>query len=259
MAVTAASFAVSWAATFEMRRLPRRTEPRPELYQEPKQVPAVREPFKLERKGEQYEIQPVADYELYGLVVSSHNAKSFWDISHAMWDDHLNTKDVCVVWGKNLELNLASFKFWSGDFTCYYMSKDPKSFSVFNHHQISNNHLLPSGPIVAKAIANAEIGDQIRMKGQLANYSINGGPFRKTSTVRTDTEGGACETVFINEFEILARENGFWIYLSRSAWMLFLISGGLLLAGVLRIVLRHEQRVSAGEDTTRPSNPVASE
>jgi hypothetical protein len=64
------------------------------------------------------------------------------------------------------------------------------------------------------------------MSGYLAEYSHAGGFFRGSSTVRTDTGNGACETVYLEAFDILKNGGRRWHYLR---WF----SGFLLVASVL--------------------------
>ncbi len=54
----------------------------------------------------------------------------------------------------------------------------------------------------------AEPGDHVRLKGVLAEYANkNNGFFRGTSTIREDTGNGACETVYLDSFEIINKAN----------------------------------------------------
>jgi hypothetical protein len=71
-------------------------------------------------------------------------------------------------------------------------------------NQLSNNHLISADPFVRDRIADVRIGDQIRIKGQLARYGAVGGGLRGTSTTRDDTGDGACETILVEEFNIVA-------------------------------------------------------
>ena len=80
--------------------------------------------------------------------------------------------------------------------------------------QFSNNHLISDNPFLLKKISSVEPGDQVHITGMLAEYSHSNGRFKRgTSTVRTDTGNGACETIFVEEFEILQRNNVFWRWL----------------------------------------------
>jgi hypothetical protein len=54
----------------------------------------------------------------------------------------------------------------------------------------------------------SEPGDHIRLKGMLVTYSNPAnGFFRGTSTTRNDTGNGACETIFITDFELVKKAN----------------------------------------------------
>ncbi len=56
------------------------------------------------------------------------------------------------------------------------------------------------------------VGDQVHVRGYLAEYSHDQGLhfFRGTSTTRTDQGNGACETVYATDAEILRAGNGGW-------------------------------------------------
>ena len=52
--------------------------------------------------------------------------------------------------------------------------------------------------------------DQIVLKGYLVNYRHDQGFHRKTSITRNDKGGGACETLFVTQCQILRKGNPFW-------------------------------------------------
>lgn len=74
------------------------------------------------------------------------------------------------------------------------------------------------------ALKSAEIGDQVRFRGMLARYSHAGGFQRGSSTTRTDTGNGACETVYLTSFEITRKSNPGWRLIHRLSVMVALIS-----------------------------------
>ncbi len=84
------------------------TLPEPEHYdsahlKNPVQATTSLRPFVASVNGEQYRIQPKFDYELHGVVVSSHEADALGDIwHHDRWKDFLNVRDLCVIWGDNV-------------------------------------------------------------------------------------------------------------------------------------------------------------
>ena len=62
--------------------LPAPAEIDPALLAEPRQEPTEREPFEFTHEGRTVRIRPVAEYELWGLVVSHNNIESIADIYH---------------------------------------------------------------------------------------------------------------------------------------------------------------------------------
>lgn len=169
-------------------------------------------PFEVERKAVLYLVTPVAGYELLGLVVSEHDSRDFTDLSHELWKDNLNVKDVCVVWGRNVASGVyRKMKFRNRDFTCYYYYPDSATGSLFTESCLSNNHLLAGDDRMARKVRKVRRGDQIRVRGWLASYERPGTPFRRgTSTTRDDRGNGACETIYVTEFEVLRPGNPGW-------------------------------------------------
>jgi len=191
-------------------------------FRDPIQFKTTKRPFSFFYRGETYDIEPVANYELWGLVVTKNNINSWADIMHT--DASVDIKDICVIWGENVAgSDYQKVNFSSGDFTCYFQYP---YMTVFDHNKISNNHLLSDNLNVREKIRNAKIGDQIHVKGMLVNYSPRSNPKwrRVSSTIRTDTGNGACEVLFVNEFDILASNNGGWYLLATiSKWLFFIL------------------------------------
>jgi len=189
------------------------------LYQEPLQTEVKQPPFQVKAGGTEYTIKPLYSYELAGLIVSYHHSASFADYYHELWGDKLNLKDICVVWGSNITTNAyRESKFKSAPFMCYWWVPDDVPF---DQTKISNNHLITEKKALARQIMRARKGDQIYLKGFLAEYSTADGFHRGTSTTRTDTWNGACETIYLSEFRILKAANTGWRGLaSLSKWLL---------------------------------------
>lgn len=199
------------------------------LLDEPVQRAVFKEPQQITVGKITYEVRPLYQYELYGLVVSKHNADTWWDFLHKEWNDQLNITDLCVVWGNNVKSGAyREIDFSSGQFTCNFETSSSEAWASFNTSAISNNHLLTGDPALASQMRKVRIGDQIHFTGHLAEYSHNHGfPFKRgTSTVRTDSGNGACETVYIDSFEVLQRGGAPWYALQ---W----VGAGLLLLGLI--------------------------
>lgn len=224
LALSAAAFVF---ALFMQDRLPPPGRVLPELLAEPVQSPGdLPEPFEAERKGMTYIITPLFSYELAGLVVSTHDADSFVDISHEAWRDYINIKDLCIIWGRNVETGVyARMRFRNRDFTCFYTYRDEETGALFSEDCLSNNHLLPADEIAAAAVKRARKGDQVSFKGWLVSYGIKGSPYKRvSSTSRKDRGNGACETVFVKEFRILKAANPGWRTLRRVALWVFVLA-----------------------------------
>ncbi len=206
-------------AQFRSRDLPGEEQILPQLAAEPIQQETRQPEFQMERGGVTYTISPKFDYELHGLVVSFHDVTDHLipDFHRWGWGDNLNEKDLCVLWGENLRENIyKKMAFRNGSWTCWFRTQDRKVWRQFNLHQVANNHLLENDESVRRAILKTGVGDQIRIKGQLVEYSHSGGFKRGTSVTRTDQGQGACETIFVREFEILKRANRPWSDLSEN-------------------------------------------
>jgi len=224
--------ALAFTVSFLMRnRLPDKGLVLGPLVQNPVQTKdAVPGPFEVTRKKFTYTVTPLFNYELWGMVVSYHHAASFIDVSHQQWNDYLNTKDICVIWGKNVATGIYErMKFKNRDFTCFYRYPDRETGELFTENCLSNNHLLPADPFVAAAVLKARKGDQVHFKGWLVSYGQKGAPYsRGSSTVRNDRGNGACEVVYITDFEILREANAAW----RALYKLSLVLIGLSIAAL---------------------------
>lgn len=210
-AVVVAGVTLFFAGDWQAASLPAASKILNAIDQEPDQS-LVNEPeVTKEISGEVYRIQPRFSYRISGLVVEEHDSQSWLDISHASWRDHLNTRDLCLLWGANAKSSyLSQWHFSHGDWTCFVETRSAAAWAAFNQDQISNNHILPASAEIAEAIENIQIGDQIELIGRLANYNINGGPSRSSSVVRTDRGNGACEVIYVTGVSVLKRNARAW-------------------------------------------------
>lgn len=175
----------------------------PALASEPAQAPTSKPPFTALWNGVEYRVEPQFEYELYGLVVSyrQHNGNSRM---HRRANDHLNVADLCVIWGHNAASeHLGKLEFWNGIFTCNVQTSDRAAWQSFRMREMSNNHLISDDPDIRERVRDVRIGDQVRISGQLSSYVSHGGR-RGTSTTRDDTGDGACETIYVERFEVVA-------------------------------------------------------
>ena len=222
------------AGLYKDGSLPAPGELRAEIALEPVQEPVSLPHVKTRVGGVDYTIEPSHLYDIYGLVVSKHNADSWWDWVHAATNDHLNVTDLCVVWGSNATSGAyRDIAFSSGQWTCNFQTDSDAAYKAFDITEISNNHILTDQPSLAKKLRHVRIGDQIHITGQLAAYRHQAGMdfFRGTSTTRLDTGNGACETIFASDVTVIGSAPATW---RRLAW-----AGGLgmLLCAVARLLM----------------------
>jgi hypothetical protein len=198
----------------------------PELGNEPLQTPTRKQPFNVEFNGVNYSVGPEYAYDITGMIVSyrHHDGNSRM---HSRANDHLNMLDVCVIWGDNpANERLHKISFWNGIFTCNVKTRDQQAWDAFDMKQLSNNHLISNDEFIRRQVRKIRVGDQIRIKGYLSSYASEGGSERGTSTTRTDTGDGACETIYVEQFKIVRPATSYWRI---SMWT----SLALLLAGLV--------------------------
>ena len=103
----------------------------------------------LSYAGSDYEIRPRAEYILSGLVVSENDFDDELNIDYD--SESINSKDVGIIWGSNLESNdYHKVKFKSDAWFLYWRYSGPNI--KFNKNEVSNTHLVAS---------SQEIKDQI--------------------------------------------------------------------------------------------------
>jgi hypothetical protein len=189
----------------------------------PRQTPTRSRPFSVRAGEQRYDIKPLYDYELRGMVVSMHHSDSFLDIYHHQdWGDFINIKDICVIWGDNVRSAVyQDMDFKNTTWTCWAYWPNGEVRRRFSDAQLSNNHLLADRPAIQEAIMSARPGDQVRLRGMLAEYSNPANGFQRgTSTSRQDRGNGACETIYVKDFQIEQRANPGWRRLfTVSAWL----------------------------------------
>ncbi len=208
--VIATSFIWLVVSFWNRNDLPRNIDYVAEILNEPLQNATAKPSFNASFNGVDYLIEPEYEYDLYGMVVSyrHHDGDSRM---HLQANDHLNMLDVCVIWGDNTSnRRLHKIGFWNGIFTCIVQTRDREAWAAFDMYQLSNNHLLSDDEFVRDQVKGIHVGDQIHVRGYLASYSSANGGTRGTSTTRLDTGDGACETIFVEAFDIIGPATSYW-------------------------------------------------
>ena len=211
---------------------PKMTHKAQEVDNDPVQTPTSRKPFTFSYKGTSYQVDPVFDYDISGIIVSHNDITAFGDIYHD--DKSVDTKDLCLLWGDNLAAStLSQSRFHNESVSCH-VDRAPEDFRA---DQFSNNHLVTNSDSVRRDIDRVEVGDQVQIKGMLVNYYPAGMPdySRNSSTTRTDTAGGACEVVFVNSIRTLVHGDHKWI--TRYTIFIGLFFWGLVIRFILFCVI----------------------
>ena len=209
---------------------------------EPLQTPTQSPSFKTQVNAQTYTVTPLFDYQLNGVVVTDYESGSFGDIyHHRRWKDFLNVKDLCVVWGENVRSDVfRKMAYDSGPWTCFIQASDRQTAEQFKDDQLSNNHLLTDDIGLHRLIMSVAPGDQVMIKGMLADYENPASSFKRgTSTTRTDTGNGACETVYVTDFAIVKKANRLWRAVYRIALFLAIAS---TLCFVVTLLVRPAKR-----------------
>jgi len=229
-----ASLVLLLASCWQRNEFPENLTVAPDLLKPPLQRAVNIQPFTVSNNGTDYRIEPRYRYDLRGLVVSYAHHNGNYSL-HRLWNDHINVADVCVVWSENTNASdLNRIKFWNGKFTCNFETGDTGVWKRFRQDQVSNNHLLTVDSLIRKKIKQLRIGDQIRIRGWLVNYSNDTGFSRGTSTTRDDTGNGACETIYLKDFEILRPLDNGWRLVMKLALAGVIGSSLLWLVAVMR-------------------------
>jgi hypothetical protein len=205
------------------------------LFEAPLQKRVQGKPIDASVNGVDYRIQPRYSYDLRGLVVSLHDSDSWWDYAHKAWSDHINVVDLCVVWGANARSGAyRGISFSNNQWECHWSTTSSEAWSAFRQDEVANNHMVTGDPAVAKALRAVRIGDQIRVRGYLVDYTTwqggrQLGGARVSSEVRTDSGNGACEVLYIESMETLDSAGRQWrlalkialgvLILSMIAWL----------------------------------------
>ena len=200
-----------WLGRAEGESLPTPTRIDHRVYRSPIQEPTAQKPFNVVLDDRPYRVQPKFSYEICGLVVSEHHSDSMFDMYHRMTGDYLNVCDLALVWGVNAKTGIyQKGKFSNQDFTAWVEYDDGLDWYSFRMNEFSNNHLITENPNTRKKLKRIAVGDQVRIKGVLAEYFSPPDYHRGTSITRDDTGGRACETIYVNEVEVIQSANTGW-------------------------------------------------
>lgn len=112
--------------------------------------------------------------------------------------------DLALGWGRMSDESILEAINISQRNRFYYWQTDnfPIPRKEIEQHS-ANMHLIPANDHIASQIDKVKAGELVRFNGFLVNLKRDNGWYWKSSTSRNDTGRGACELVWVEEFEIV--------------------------------------------------------
>ena len=149
-------------------------------------------PIRKNVRGVEYLLEPLATYKIFARVVSRKRYYLSDDVI-------LSPVDLALAWGSlTTPKALDEVKYDHGQRFLYYW---PQSGTFITIDEIylhtANVHIIPSNNRMETVAKNIRIGDIVVLEGYLVNVSTVGGFTWRTSLVRTDRAGGACEVLYL--------------------------------------------------------------
>lgn len=142
-------------------------------------------------------VTPLADYSIRARVLSRREYN--YDPTSA-----LSPLDLALGWGRMSDsavidrLDISQ----SGRFYRWHCSTLPLPMAEIGRSS-ANTHIIPASADVASVVKKAIRGDIVKLEGRLVECQLNGeGRPWRSSLTRDDTEGGACEIMWVEKAEI---------------------------------------------------------
>lgn len=169
--------------------------------EEPFQVPVTPEKaFAQTFFAEGYLITPLAEFEMKGKILSRRT------YSFGRPTD-LPPIDLALGWGRMSDESIVKdlkvkqgirFYFWKTR-----TGSPPIPIGEIISHS-ANMHMIPASEEVKAALLDTHRGEIVRLRGKLVEVlSPNDQWHWKSSLARDDTGGGACEVIWVEQFEVI--------------------------------------------------------
>lgn len=207
-------FLIAFIVTFFVQKNYRSVnEFHPDVLKAPSQV-KIADQSKIRFIQDEYEyiLTPLFSYQISGFVV--HKMDYRWFSIYK--SDSVFPLDLCLIWGDNVKSGVYKSKQlrFSQDMRFCFWRYNGNDVNL-SGTDISNNHLLVQNDGILKEINSVYPGDQVEIKGKLINIQARnlGEPGTydpsyfeiNSSTTMNDTGAGACEIIYVEDFDILQR------------------------------------------------------
>ena len=149
-------------------------------------------------QSEGYEIEPLASYDITARVLS---VKHYPDGSDRFAD--VSSVDLALGWGPMADRQLLEQLNVRQDGRWYFVKWRGLPLTAKQVIENSaNTHILPANSAVAAKLADVKAGDVVTLKGYLVDTRASDGWTWASSTTRTDTGGGSCESFWVESVEV---------------------------------------------------------
>ncbi|MCW8932716.1 MAG: hypothetical protein OQL19_21075 [Gammaproteobacteria bacterium] len=142
-------------------------------------------------------VDPKASFEIEAKVLAKKNYSSDPE-------SIASPVDLALGWGRMSDESILEKISISQRKRFYYWRVDefPIPRSEIERHS-ANMHLIPANESIERKIEEVEPGALVRFNGYLVNLERDNGWHWNTSLTRNDTGGGACELVWVEEFDVI--------------------------------------------------------
>ncbi len=162
--------------------------------------PSSKDSMIIEMENNQFTLTPLAEYQLFGMVVSR---ETYLDD----WNAKVSPIDLAIVWGKLAEPEYDRYLTYDQDNRWYFFKY--KAESPFNESYVishsSNNHIIPGNKNIDLAIKAIKRKEKVALEGVLVNLvgMVKGERVTwNTSLSRKDTGNGSCELFYVTKVRI---------------------------------------------------------
>jgi len=144
-----------------------------------------------------YRVQPLASFEITARVLGK---ERYWLDRGA----ELAPYDLALGWGRMSDSAVLDQMSISQSWRWYrWRARTPPIPMGEIAASSANMHMVPSDEIVRRSLGRVREGDVVRIVGKLVEVAGPEGFRWKSSLTRGDTGDGACELVWVEDFEIL--------------------------------------------------------
>jgi hypothetical protein len=160
----------------------------------------------LYRRNGEFEIQSLASYSIQGRVLDI-SVNNSYEVEGSVFP-----VDVALAWGKIAETDYDRYMKYGfekvpGENQWFTVTSGgaslPEGMSddyIMTH--LSNNHVLPATENLYNAIVRLEKRQEVLLEGHLVRAFLIDGNLIESSLVRDDTEGGACECLYLERLQV---------------------------------------------------------